>query len=359
MASTQHPSATASTPRRSRTLDLVGRPRSRRFQLRMSDRLLEAPHDPLEGPGFYRAHKAHASVALDAREPKVLLGGPGPHPVEFLLQLRSAACLTTSIVYVAATRDWLTSVDSGADRQPRRRVGVRLDPEPARRRRLPRNSDAAPEGSEQVVDGPASASAVIVADGVPMAISIESTLRQASRMSFAARRQRGPRPPVSSPKQLSEPLFTTTPVARARQEAPHSSNGRRSRPPGTSRRRSPSRSAARRLLRARSRRRIESPGAGRRVRRDQREHGPDGVGRRRRRARSRSPPDRTAAGTPSPHRSRRSHATVSCSPRRSASPDRTSPARRRSPPAPPRVGGSTVTSSSARCRRPRPRSTWP
>ena len=65
--------------------------------------------------------------------------------------------------------------------------------------------------------------------------------------------------------------------------------------------------------------------------------------------RSRWRPDTNVARVRSPRRSSRSPGTASCSLRRSASADRTSPGRQRSPPAPGRAGGSTAASCSARC----------
>ncbi len=76
-------------------------------------------------------------------------------------------------------------------------------------------------------------------------------------------------------------------------------------------------------------------------------------------AKSPSRPGQSAAPAPSPRRWSRSLATVSCSPPRSASAGRTSLGRARLPPAPSPAGGSTGARCSARCRPPPPTSTWP
>ena len=108
------------------TLDLIkDQPALARFQFRVSNRWSEGAHNRSTIQGFYGAGAEDTSrteaFALDAGEPEVLLGkDTGPNPVEFLLH-SLAACLTTSIVYVAAARNVrLTSVE------PERPAGVQL-----------------------------------------------------------------------------------------------------------------------------------------------------------------------------------------------------------------------------------------
>jgi uncharacterized OsmC-like protein len=100
------------------TLDLIkGRPELARFQFRASNRWVDGAHNRSTIQGFYGAGQEDESRAepfeLDAGEPAVLLGmNTGPNPVEYLLHAL-AACLTISIVYVAAARKVkLTSVES-------------------------------------------------------------------------------------------------------------------------------------------------------------------------------------------------------------------------------------------------------
>jgi uncharacterized OsmC-like protein len=100
------------------TLDLInGRPELARFQFRARNHWIAGAHNRSTIQGFYGAGQEDVSRAepfvLDAGEPAVLLGAnTGPNPVEYLLHAL-AACLTISIVYVAAARKVkLTSVES-------------------------------------------------------------------------------------------------------------------------------------------------------------------------------------------------------------------------------------------------------
>ena len=100
------------------TLDLIkAQPELARFQFRASNRWIDGAHNRSTIQGFYGAGREDASraeaFALDAGEPAILLGtNTGPNPVEYLLHAL-AACLTMSIVYVAAARKVeLTSVES-------------------------------------------------------------------------------------------------------------------------------------------------------------------------------------------------------------------------------------------------------
>jgi uncharacterized OsmC-like protein len=100
------------------TLDaLKAQPEIARFQFRARNRWLAGAHNRSTIKDFYAAggedtSRAHA-FTLDAGEPAILLGtDTGPNPAEYLLHAL-AACVTTSLVYVAAARGVrLTTVDS-------------------------------------------------------------------------------------------------------------------------------------------------------------------------------------------------------------------------------------------------------
>ena len=87
------------------------------FQFRASNRWLDGAHNRSTIKGFYGAGQEDDSRAeaftVDAGEPAVLLGtDTGPNPAESLLHAL-AACLTTTLVYVAAARKVrLTEVES-------------------------------------------------------------------------------------------------------------------------------------------------------------------------------------------------------------------------------------------------------
>ena len=127
------------------TLDLIkSQPELARFQFRAANRWIAGAHNRSTIKGFYAAGGEDTTRTgefhLDAGEPAILLGtDTGPNPAEYLLHAL-AACLTTSIVYVAAARKVeLTSVESrltgdmdvrgalGVDDEPRNgfeRIGV-------------------------------------------------------------------------------------------------------------------------------------------------------------------------------------------------------------------------------------------
>ena len=170
------------------TLDLIkDQPALARFQFRVSNRWIEGAHNRSTIQGFYGAGAEDTSrteaFALDAGEPEVLLGeNTGPNPVELLLH-SLAACLTTSIVYVAAARNVrLTSVESVLKGELDARGAFGLDPEP-------RNGfehidvsfrvagDAPEEKLREVVERARQRSAVydIVTNGVPVAMHVATT----------------------------------------------------------------------------------------------------------------------------------------------------------------------------------------
>src|SRR6185295_20205911 len=100
------------------TLDAIkAQPELGRFQFRATNRWIDGAHNRSMMRGFYGAGQEDESradaFACDAGEPAVLLGtDTGPNPAEALLHAL-AACLTTSLVYVAAARGVrLTAVES-------------------------------------------------------------------------------------------------------------------------------------------------------------------------------------------------------------------------------------------------------
>lgn len=100
------------------TLDAVkADPSIARFQFRARNRWIDGAHNRTKIRDFYAANQEDTSRAeefvLDAGEPAILLGtDTGPNPAEYLLHAL-AACLTTSLVYVAAARGVrLTEVES-------------------------------------------------------------------------------------------------------------------------------------------------------------------------------------------------------------------------------------------------------
>ena len=100
------------------TLDAIkDDPSLARFQFRARNHWIEGAHNRSTIRDFYAANQEDTSRAaefvIDAGEPAILLGtDTGPNPAEHLLHAL-AACLTTSLVYVAAVRGvHLTEVES-------------------------------------------------------------------------------------------------------------------------------------------------------------------------------------------------------------------------------------------------------
>jgi uncharacterized OsmC-like protein len=100
------------------TLDAIkAQPELGRFEFRARNEWIAGAHNRSTIQGFYGAGQEDGSrtqaFVLDAGEPAILLGtDTGANPAEYLLHAL-AACLTTSIVYVAAARKVrLTSVES-------------------------------------------------------------------------------------------------------------------------------------------------------------------------------------------------------------------------------------------------------
>jgi len=100
------------------TLDAIkADPSLARFQFRAQNQWIDGAHNRSTIQGFYGAGQEDSSRAaaftIDAGEPAVLLGSDtGPNPAEALLHAL-AACLTTTLVYIAAARKVrLTEVES-------------------------------------------------------------------------------------------------------------------------------------------------------------------------------------------------------------------------------------------------------
>jgi len=100
------------------TLDAIkAQPELGKFQFRARNHWIDGAHNQSTIKDFYGAGQEDTSRAaefvLDAGEPAILLGtDTGPNPAECLLHAL-AACLTTSLVYVAAARGVrLTEVES-------------------------------------------------------------------------------------------------------------------------------------------------------------------------------------------------------------------------------------------------------
>lgn len=91
------------------TLDAIkAQPELATFQFRATNRWLGGAHNRSTIREFFGAGQVDQTRAsafeLDAGEPPILLGvNEGPNPAEYLLHAL-AACLTTSLVYVAAAR---------------------------------------------------------------------------------------------------------------------------------------------------------------------------------------------------------------------------------------------------------------
>ncbi len=167
------------------TLDLVrAQPELARFQFRASNHWIRGAHNRSVIKGFYAAGGEDTTrgeeFELDAGEPAILLGADtGPNPAEYLLHAL-AACLTTSLVYVAAARkvelEWVESTVTG-DMDVRGALGV--DDEPRNGFERIRVSfrvagDAPEEKLREVVERAKARSAVydMVTNGVPVALEV-------------------------------------------------------------------------------------------------------------------------------------------------------------------------------------------
>jgi uncharacterized OsmC-like protein len=169
------------------TLDLIKQqPELAKFEFRATNRWIDGAHNRSAIKDFYAAGGEDTTRSeafeIDAGEPAILLGtDTGPNPAEYLLHAL-AACLTTTIVYIAAARKVpLTSVEStltgrmdvrgalGVDDEPRNgfeRIGVSF--------RVA--GDAPAEKLREVVERAKARSAVydMVTNGVPVAVDVST-----------------------------------------------------------------------------------------------------------------------------------------------------------------------------------------
>jgi uncharacterized OsmC-like protein len=167
------------------TLDLIKQqPELAKFQFRATNRWLGGAHNRSSIKDFYAAGGEDTSRSegfeIDAGEPAILLGtDTGANPAEYLLHAL-AACLTTTIVYVAAARKVeLTSVESTLTGDMDVRGALGVDDEP-------RNGfehisvsfrvsgNASEDKLREVVERAKKRSAVydMVTNGVPVAVEV-------------------------------------------------------------------------------------------------------------------------------------------------------------------------------------------
>jgi uncharacterized OsmC-like protein len=167
------------------TLDLIkAQPELAKFQFRATNRWVDGAHNRSTIKGFYAAGGEDSTrgeaFELDAGEPAILLGtDTGPNPAEYLLHAL-AACLTTTIVYIAAARKvQLTSVESTLTGDMDVRGALGVDDEP--RNGFERSAisvrvtgDAPQEKLREVVERAKARSAVydMVTNGVPVAVEL-------------------------------------------------------------------------------------------------------------------------------------------------------------------------------------------
>jgi uncharacterized OsmC-like protein len=175
------------TERMFATLDLIKvQPDLAKFQFRATNRWIEGAHNRSTIKDFHAAGGEDSSRAeaftIDAGEPAILLGADtGANPAEYLLHAL-AACLTTSIVYVAAARKvQLTSVESTltGDMDVRGALGVDDEPRNGFERitvSFRVTGDAPPEKLREVVDRARKRSAVydMVTNGVPVDLDVRT-----------------------------------------------------------------------------------------------------------------------------------------------------------------------------------------
>jgi uncharacterized OsmC-like protein len=167
------------------TLDAItAQPELGRFEFRARNQWIAGAHNRSTIQGFYGAGQEDASreapFVVDAGEPAILLGtDTGANPAEYLLHAL-AACLTTSIVYVAAARKVkLTSVESTlvGEMDVRGALGVSEDVRNGFER-ISVSFQVAGEASEEklreVVERAKARSAVfdMVSHGVPVGVTV-------------------------------------------------------------------------------------------------------------------------------------------------------------------------------------------
>jgi uncharacterized OsmC-like protein len=168
------------------TLDLLGeQPGLAAFTFRARNHWIDGAHNQTTIKDFYAAGAEDTSreqaFVIDAGEPAILLGtDTGPNPAEYLLHAL-AACLTTSIVYVAAARKvHLREVESTleGDMDVRGALGLSDDYRNGFtqiRIGFRVKGDAPAEKLREVVERAAKRSAVydMVTNGVPVQVALD------------------------------------------------------------------------------------------------------------------------------------------------------------------------------------------
>lgn len=169
------------------TLDAVkAQPELGTFQFRVHNRWLGGAHNRSTIQGFYAAGGEDGSRAsafeLDAGEPPILIGkNEAPNPAEQLLHAL-AACLTTSLVYVASARGIrLTRVESRVEGDMDVRGALGLSDEVRNgyeqiRVTFEVEGDAPPEQLRELVERAKARSAVydMVTNGVPVHAGVDA-----------------------------------------------------------------------------------------------------------------------------------------------------------------------------------------
>jgi uncharacterized OsmC-like protein len=169
------------------TLDVVkAQPELGTFQFRASNEWIDGAHNRSTIRDFYAAGGEDTSRAeafeLDAGEPAILIGtDTGPNPAEYLLHAL-AACLTTSLVYVAAARGVrLTRVESRLEGDIDVRGALGLSDEVRNgfdqiRISFVVEGDAPPETLRGLVERAKARSTVfdIVTNGVPVHVGVDT-----------------------------------------------------------------------------------------------------------------------------------------------------------------------------------------
>jgi uncharacterized OsmC-like protein len=168
------------------TLDAIkAQPELARFQFRATNRWIGGAHNRSTIKDFWGAGQEDTSrgetFEIDAGEPAVLLGiDSGPNPAEYLLHAL-AACLTTSLVYVASARGvHLTEVESTLEGEMDVRGALGLDDDYRNGFERIRVSfrvqgDAPEEKLREVVERARRRSAVydMVSNGVPIEVEVD------------------------------------------------------------------------------------------------------------------------------------------------------------------------------------------
>jgi uncharacterized OsmC-like protein len=168
------------------TLDAINaQPELARFQFRATNRWIGGAHNRSTIKDFWGAGQEDTSrgetFEIDAGEPAVLLGiDSGPNPAEYLLHAL-AACLTTSLVYVASARGvHLTEVESTLEGEMDVRGALGLDDDYRNGFERIRVSfrvqgDAPEEKLREVVERARRRSAVydMVSNGVPIEVEVD------------------------------------------------------------------------------------------------------------------------------------------------------------------------------------------